>query len=146
MIDLSLLATERLREQEGARFAVVGNVADFAALADLPRATPAAYVLPLSEMAEPSKMLTHSTQRHECAFAVLLIVRHAGDASGGKAAEELQTLRAAVQAAWVNWAPQPADCGPVQFRSGQLAEFVKGTTVWQDDFVVDRWVRRGDAP
>lgn len=140
MIDISILAADRLRTLAGSQFALVGTVADFAALADLPRSAPAAYVLPVGEVAEPTEMISRSSQRHQCTFAVLLIVRHAGDAGGGKGAAALQALRTTVQTALVNWTPA-SDTSAVQFRSGQLAEFIDGTTIWQDDFGVDRWVR-----
>ncbi len=142
MIDLSIAAADRLRAQIGSQLTLVGTLADFAALADLPRSTPAAYVLPVGERAEASPTYGRHTQRHECTFDVLLIVRHAGDASGGKSAAALQTLRLAVQAALVNWTPD-ADCGAVRFVAGDIADYIDGTTIWRDGFSVERWVQRG---
>jgi hypothetical protein len=140
MIDLSIAAADRLRTLAGAQFALVGNVADFEALADMPRSVPAAYLLPLGERAEPSTTLTRNTQRHRCTIGVVLVVRHAGDASGSRSASALQALRLAVQSALLNWTPA-TDCGALQFAEGQLVEFVDGTTIWRDDFEVERWVR-----
>lgn len=140
MIDLTIAAAARLQAQASG-FAVIGTAADFEAVANLPRSVPAAYVLPLAEQADPSELIGRSAQKHLCSLGVLLIVRHAGDASGGAAASRLQTLREAVQAALVGWQPA-ADCGSIGFASGELVDFRDGATVWQDTFTTERWVQR----
>lgn len=140
MIDICIAAADRLRTQAGSSFTQIGMAAELNALADLPRTAPAAFLIPVGEQATPTELLKKSAQRHTCVFDVLLIVRHAGDASGTRSSAALQALRADVQDALVNWQPA-TDCGPVQFANGSLADLVDGTTIWQDQFTFDRWVR-----
>lgn len=140
MIDACIAIADRLRSQVGEQFATMGMAAEFAALESMPRTSPALYLLPVGETAQPSETLTRNTQRHECAFAVLLLLRHAGDASGMKSAQTLQALRASVQTAIVNWAPGE-DCAGIQFVSGELGELMDSTTIWSDQFTFDRWIR-----
>jgi len=141
VIDLCIAVTERLRAQMGSSLAVVGMAAEFAALESMPRQSPALYLLPGGEQAQPTEMLTRSTQRHACTFDVLLLLRNAGDPSGMRSAEALQTLRTGIQSALVNWTPG-ADCGAIQFAAGELADLIDNTTIWRDQFSFDRWVVR----
>lgn len=137
---MCIAAADRLRTETGDSFTQIGMVAELDALESLPRTSPSAFLIPVGEQATPTELLTKSAQRHACAFEVLLVVRHAGDASGTRSAAALQTLRATVQDALVNWQPG-ADCGPVQFAAGDLADLIDGTTIWRDQFTFDRWVR-----
>lgn len=142
MIDVSFAAVDRLAACVGEQFAFIGSVADFAALGDLPRSLPAAYVIPLDERAEPSDMIGVNAQTHTAMFCVVLIVRHAGDASGAKAALALDALRKAVHDALIGWAP-PECFDAVQFVFGSLAELIGGGTIaWRDDFSVRRRIIR----
>jgi hypothetical protein len=141
VIDVTLAACDRLAGALSSRFAVIGNVADFEAIAGLPRALPAAYVLPLIETAGPQTAMGESVQEHECTFGVTIVVRHAGDASGARAVNALGPLRDAVSGVLTGW--QPPDCmSLVAFVSGQLVDFQDGATIWRDDFAVKRLVRR----
>lgn len=141
MIDITLAACDRLKSDLSDRFAVIGNVADFEAIAGLPRALPAAYVLPLAEAAELSQAIGESVQVHDCTFGVTLIVRHAGDAAGARAIDALGPLRDAVQESLVGWIPDGC-MSMVAFGQGSLLDFADGATVWRDDFSVRRQVRR----
>lgn len=141
MIDITLAACDRLKADLADRFALIGNVADFEAVAGLPRVLPAAYVLPLSESAELSQTVGESCQVHDCTFGVTLIVRHARDAAGARATDALGPLREAVQACLVGWIPDGC-MSMVAFGQGSLLDFADGATVWRDDFSVRRQVRR----
>ncbi len=141
MIDLVLAVRQRISDQAGALFTRVGAVAEFEAIAALPRSTPCAFVLPVSERALPSDVIGAQFQLHDCDLQVTYITRHAGDASGAAAADALTPLRQAVAAAIVGW--NPPDCvGRIQFVQGSLVEFIDNATVWQDDFTVQRRVQR----
>ena len=138
MIDVSFAAADRPRAQLASQFAFIGSVADFAALGDVPRTVPAAYVIPLDERAVPNNTIGLNSQTHTATVGVVLIVRYAGDASGTKATLALGPLRQAVQNALVGWSPTALD-DAMQFSSGSLAEFMEGGAVaWRDDFTLRR--------
>lgn len=137
MIDCTIAVAERLRTHAGESFASVGLLASFAALDGLPRTTPAAYVLPLRIDAEDNSVITGVTQTLTLTFGVLLLARHAGDASGAKATEQLEALRSAAAAALVAWTPEGC-LEPIQFAGGEIVQADAGLVVWRDDFVVTR--------
>lgn len=146
MIDVAFAVVERLARLAGHQFAFVGSLADFAALADVPRSVPAAYVIPLEERAGDNEVVGASLQQHTAALGVLLIVRHAGDAGGGRATLALGPLREAVQAALVGWTP-PGCHAPLAFAGGQLDELMDGGAVaWRDNFTATRRVQRALQP
>lgn len=147
MIDIVIAAADRLRAQvPQPGLASVVLLADHAAARSVAVQLPAAYVLPVSEHAEPSGTYGLSTQRHACTLRVVLCIRHAGDASGAQAAAALQCLRESVQAALVNWTPDLPDadkaCGALAFAAGELLSFDDSVTMWSDIFSFDRWVLR----
>lgn len=142
MIDVALAAAARLQTHAADVFRVVGTVADFEALAGMPRSVPAAYVLPLSEHASRNGQVTPGTmQLHRCTIGVLLFAHHAGDASGAKSVTALHDLRQAVQAALVGWCADAAS-KPTVFAGGELVDATAGTSLWRDDFEVERVVIR----
>lgn len=143
MIDVALAAAARLQTHAADVFRVVGTVADFEALAGMPRSVPAAYVLPLAEQADRSALLGQgSLQLHRCRLGVILFAHHAGDASGAKSVSALHDLREVVQAALVGWTPDNAACKPASFVAGELIDAAAGTTVWRDEFEVEHYVSR----
>ena len=145
MIDVSVAAVERLVTRHAGAFSYIGYLADFAALSDLPRSVPAAYIIPVNEQAGADGALDQSVQTHRATFSVVIIVRHAGDATGAKATLALAALRETVHAALVGWlAP---DCAEYTgFVGGELAEMMDGGFVsWRDDFTTSRVVQRAAA-
>lgn len=141
MIDVSYAVVVRMNAQVGSQFSFIGTVADFAALDNVPRTVPAAYVIPQTERAEPADVIGANAQTHTAIFSVLFLVRHAGDGSGAKVMLSLDTLRRATHDAIVGWVPP--DCfDVVQFVSGALdGELIGGGVVaWRDDFSVRRRV------
>jgi glycerol kinase len=82
-------------------------------------------------------------QLHRCRMGVILFAHHAGDASGSRSVTALHDLREAVQAALVAWMPSiSTQCTPAVFVGGELIDATAGTTVWRDEFEVDRYVSR----
>lgn len=148
MIGLTVDIAERLRQQAQTQtqFALIGTVADLAALADMPRVMPALYVVPLAESAEaPDTIGATSQQLHTAVFGLQYVVRHAGDASGAKATEALAALRETVQAALVGWRP-PGCIDYLQFQRGELVDLMDGGVIaWRDDFAVSKTVQRANA-
>ena len=141
MIDVSFSVRARLAAPPSIGLANVGTLADMEAMKAVPRVLPAAYVAPLSERADPGVVKQASVQMHVAAFGVALMVTHAGDATGARAADALTPLREAVHARLVGWIP-PGCHTPVQFIEGSLLATESGTTVWQDVFTVQRRVQR----
>lgn len=146
MIDVAFAVRDRIIERCHTLFANVGMIADSARVADITKATPAAYVIPMSEQAGPARDLGASVQLHELAVGVFYIVRQAGDASGERSADAITVLRDAVADALVGWVPECGAAGsiaPMQFASGSFAGLDDGITSWQDDFTTRRYVQRG---
>lgn len=142
MIDVAFSAAERLAASASTTLAFVGTLADFAALTDIPRQLPAAYVIPLQVDAGGNEVIGGSIQQHALAFGVVLVLRYAGDATGGRATLALEPLRLMVQDALVGWTP-PGCHAPLDFVGGRLSEMMDGGTVaWQDDFTALRRVSR----
>lgn len=138
MIELSFAFTERLiSHAPDGMFRIVGTVAAFAALEALPRTMPAAYIVPLAHEAGGNDALGSVAQLQTLTLGVVLMVKHAGDASGEKATLQLQTLRDLVAKAFIGWRPPGADTF-AQFIGGSLQETDAGTVVWRDDFTVQR--------
>lgn len=144
MIDIAIAAAARLQDSTGDLFRIVGTVADYESLSGMPRSVPAAYVLPLAEQADRNQQLSPGTlQLHRCRMGVILFAHHAGDASGSRSVTALHDLREAVQAALVAWMPSiSTQCTPAVFVGGELIDATAGTTVWRDEFEVDRYVSR----
>lgn len=143
MIDIVFAAAERLREH-ATQLRSVDVLVDLDALDKVPRTSPAAYVVPQVERAQPSQTYGPSTQRHDAAFSVFLVLRHADDAGGIKTAAALQALRDQVQAVLVPWMPAP-ECTALRFAVGELVGMSGGTAVWREEFAFERWVSRDAA-
>jgi hypothetical protein len=100
----------------------------------VPVTYPAAYVLPLSETAGENPLLGVHSQIITSRFGIEIMLKHASQAaSGGPAAELLESVRAEVMAALKGWQPSPA-YDPIAFVSGRLVEFQAGMAVWRDEF------------
>jgi hypothetical protein len=138
VIDVTFMARERLLNAARHVLPVIGLVAAFSALEDLPKTMPAAYLVPLGEQPEPSDALQGTVQIVRATFGVVLLVKHAGDASGAKATQALQDLRLMVQATLLGWQPVPATDMFVEFAGGGLLALDNGAVVWRDDFSVRR--------
>jgi len=142
MIDVSFAVAARLIARVSEPFAFIGTLADLAALADVPRSTPCAYVVPLDEQAAQSETIGSSVQLHEASIGVLIVARHAGDASGARGSAVLHDLRQAVHGAIVGWSP-PECHSRLAFTRGSLDDTLPGgTVIWRDEFVVSRLVQR----
>ena len=138
MIDITLLARERLLDRCRHLLPVIGLAAAYAALAALPKTMPAAYVLPLGETGGASDANEGTVQFDRCTFGVVLMVQHAGDLAGAKATAALQQLRVAVQAVLVGWQPVPTTDLPLEFAGGALLSSADSAVIWRDDFSLQR--------
>lgn len=122
------------------------RIVDFAATFDALRerglpAMPAAFVLPDNEAAERNKLASGVHQKVLVGFAVFLYVKHAGDALGGKAKDQVKPLRDPLLEALLAWSPPGAD-GVIEFRGGRTAALQGGVLVWRDAFAFETFYRR----
>lgn len=143
MIDVAFAARDRVHVQCADLFKAVGTLAEVEALENIARVAPAAYIVPeeVRVIETASGGLDADVQTHQLQFGVLLITRHAGDASGARAADALGPLREAVAAALCGW--MPTGCSvQVRFARGELNACAEGTTMWLDHFTVERIVER----
>lgn len=118
----------------------VGGAAEFeAASLAKPRATPAAFVIPVGEDPAPSDVANIVIQRVRVSLGVVWAVRNVASADGAPALADLETVRAAGQAALLGWAPANAE--PLERGAGRLLAFRDGVLWWQDIYQTNIFVR-----
>ena len=102
-----------------------------AAVESNPTATPAAYVVMLEENPAPSVSEALVIQEVSANIGVILVVRNVTDARGAAAQTDMETLRQAVKALLLGWAPAAGVC-PLERGPGRLLAFRDGHMWWQD--------------
>ena len=101
----------------------------------VPTSYPAAYVYPLQDSAGDNPFLGAHSQIISVRFGVEIMLKHTGQAaSGGPAAEALETIRAEVLAALKGWQPSAAH-DPIAYASGRLLSFDAGMAIWREEYV-----------
>lgn len=122
----------------------IGNAAQFSALVEnnqTPQVTPAAYVLPGPLQGGDAKLSTGVfIQDFRETVIVVLFVKVAGDARGGKAIDEITPLIRQVVDALAGWAPENA-VGVFVLGSGELVGSQRGHLIYQLDFALDDQLR-----
>lgn len=121
----------------------VAGAAEYAALdAPPPQARqPAAYVLPLGEVAGANGLAAGPVrQRITATLGLVLLVTNLRDPRGQASADMLAPLLAAARGALVGWQPS-AEHDPMEFRRGRLIDISEGTLAWQDEFETSITVR-----
>ena len=108
----------------------------------LPQSPAAGFVLPLGlRAASPGDAAANAfTQMIEEVVGVLLVVRSAGDASGGRALPKISDLADATIAAIAGWGPAD-EPGVFRVSRGQLLSASDGAVLYQLDFSISRQVR-----
>ena len=114
---------------------LVGGAALFQSAAEHnPKATPAAYVIPLAEDPAPNHMGNVLIQRVTLRVGVILVTRNLADATGAAASQDMGLMRKLVKAQLYGWQPS-SELDPLERgRSGLLA-FRDGHMWWQDIYV-----------
>lgn len=134
----------RLAAQSMPPLRFVGKAAEIEAAMKQGRgvpASPAAYVVPISDRAARNRAATVVTvQELTTVFGVVIAVRELADAAGGLAAETLDTVRKAVRADLVGWVPEDGD-DPIEYQSGDLVALANGVTWWLDQYVTRSHLR-----
>lgn len=112
---------------------LVAGAAEFQAASETnPLATPAAYVLRMAENGGKSLTAAQVTQRVAAEIGIVIVVRNVADPTGAAAGADLETLRIAVRAALLGWAPP--GCDRLEFAAGGLLAFRDGHIWWQDSY------------
>lgn len=134
-MDLSLIVSRLKAELSALRS--VGASADLDAAIEGAVAMPAAFVLPLAEMAVDLAMTGPTGQCITQAFGVLHVLSNKRDAQGGAALDDLKAHRLALRAALVGWVPDEASGEPVTFAGGRLLRLDgDGRLWWIDEFAL----------
>jgi len=127
------LVIARLADQVPALKKVAG-AADFAAVVPDLKQTPAAYVIELTNRAEPNSLASMAvSQQNTVLFGVILAVQNLRDATGEKAGTDMGALRSAVMTALIGWEPDP-DYDVLEYSGGRLLSLDNLVLWWQDDY------------
>lgn len=96
--------------------------------------SPAAFVLPLRDVAQPNRYSAGAhAQQVASEFGVLIGVRNLAASNYGRAIDELKEAREAAFGALVGWQPDGAD-DAIEFRRGSLRGLSNGVLWWLDEF------------
>jgi len=133
-MDVSPIVTRLQAQLTG--FVSIGASADADAAIDNAPATPAAYVVPLTETPDAPDLVGVHHQRLAQAFAVVLVVSNLRDVTGAAAAAELAAKRTALKAALLGWVPDASNAEAVAFAGGALLQFRDQRLWWRDVFTV----------
>jgi hypothetical protein len=122
----------------------MGNAAQFSTLVEsnqTPQVTPAAYVLPGPIQGGAANAMAGAfLQSFRETVIVVLFVKVAGDARGGKAIDEITPLIRQVVEAVAGWAPADA-VGVFVLVSGELVGSQRGHLIYQLDFALEDQLR-----
>lgn len=139
--DVSARIAERVPAFAGNR---MGNAAQFSTLIEAnqtPQVTPAAYVLPGAIQGGESRTMAGAfVQEFRESVIVVLFVKVAGDARGGKAIDEITPLIRDVVNAVAGWAPDDTP-GIFVLASGELVGSQRGHLIYQLDFGLNDQLR-----
>lgn len=95
-----------------------------------PKASPAAFVFPVSATGGPTLTYSRVEQRVDALVAVVYAVRNVADAAGDAARADMEALRSAALSVLLGWSPP--GCDALTYASGQLLAFRDGWMWWQD--------------
>ena len=130
---------DRLKTQVPTLKAVGGSAEVEAALQDV-TIVPAAYVLLWSEKPYSNALVNATSQKVEVRFRVLLGIENHREATLHHGINDLETLKDAVTAAVLNWAPE-AGYDPCEYAGGQIYQLQNPRLWWQAEFMTARYIR-----
>ena len=119
-------------------FASVEGVLEFAGLVEAPRFSPALFIVPERESAQPNRMSGVVDQKVTEIFAVVLVVATARAAKA--ASEALQEHSSAIEQALVGWT-HPAASGPCEMVGSRLLSTEGQRVAWAISFSTSRHIR-----
>lgn len=131
---MTIVSKIKARIAATGKFKVIDGAGAWASLTGEPKATPAAYVIVEEETSEENARMTGPVlQRCEVDIAVVTVARNVSDNTGGAAADEVETLKAAVRGALIGFVPEAGRDGtPITHVSGNLLKMKSGS-VWHRD-------------
>ncbi|MGB3165637.1 MAG: hypothetical protein WBA68_02560 [Alteraurantiacibacter sp.] len=122
----------------------IGNAAQFSTLVEknqTPQVTPAAFVLPGPLQGGQAQAMTGAfVQNFSETVIVVLFVKVAGDARGGRAIDEITPLIRQVVEAVAGWAPEDA-VGVFTLANGELVGSQRGHLIYQLNFALNDQLR-----
>lgn len=122
----------------------LGNAAQFSTLIEgnqTPQVTPAAFVLPGPLQGGAANAMAGAfVQDFRETVILVLFVKVAGDARGGRAIDEITPLIRQVVLAIAGWAPADAT-GVFVLASGELVGSQRGHLIYQLDFALEDQLR-----
>lgn len=117
-------------------FKQTGGAAEVAALIDGKAAVglgPGAFVVPMADRPGAPHGSRDIAQPVTVTFGIVLMVRFAGDATGGKATQNMQAIQAQLQAAFIGWRPGNG-FEPAYYAGGHLLDFQPQALWWLEEF------------
>lgn len=123
-----------------AGFAHVEGLLEFAALTTPPRLSPALFLVPERETAQPNRLGAGGhDQRITEGFSVILVVNSARKT--GAVSEDLQEHSARVEQALIGWM-HPEATTPCEYAGARLMSAEAHHAVWSMSFTVSRHFRK----
>ncbi|MCX7172437.1 MAG: hypothetical protein NT159_00540 [Proteobacteria bacterium] len=114
--------------------ALVGGAAEFQKAAETnPPATPAAYVIELSEDAGPNLVPPDVHQRVKANIGIVHVIRNVADAKGDAARKDMEALRGGTKGKLLGWSPATGYAAYERARSNLLV-FRDAHMWWQDGY------------
>lgn len=137
---MNLAAIITRLDTEVAALAIVGGAAEIAAASEALAASPAAFVIEETNKAGENPVAHDVHQRVEVSLSVFLAIKNAKDSRGQSGNSDLETLRLAVRAALLGWAPA-ADIEPLTYSGGELFRFEPGLIWWREGWRTAHYIR-----
>lgn len=100
--------------------------------------SPAAFVIPVNELAEGSTTVQGVMQRVTCTWTVLLAIRNLRAATGASQTGDLITLRQDIMAALLGWTWGDTQ---ITFARGQQVGLADGVLWWADEYEFETYLR-----
>lgn len=131
----------------GGRIQPGASLSDLMARNQAPQVCPAAFVLPLGIRGGAVEAMSGLFKQDIAeTLGIVLFLRSAGDATGGKMTDALVPLRNAVIRAIVGWAPQSdwlagETVGEYRLARGELISLSTGLLTYQIDFSLNDQLR-----
>lgn len=120
---------------------VRGSAALSAALDRQQFANTEAYVLVANKAAGKNELVNAVSQRTTAQIAVMYWIKDAADATGEKAGDDNEAVVDALQAALLNWTPDPAFT-PFNYSGGKMVQFAPPFVLYSEEFTTTFLVRK----
>lgn len=105
---------------------------------------PAAYVIPLDDIAEANKSENGYQQVVADNFAVIVVTSNAGDTLSKSAVAQVNPIRTALCKALLSWNPD-AEHGPIEYAGGSLIDVNRAHFYYQYEFTAETEFTEADT-